>query len=115
MHVSVADDENDLKSPFGRHFIRMTKIHEFEFRFAYSGEVALEYLSIHSWGAVLIRSDINLPSMNGTELLKHVKSMPCEALPIVMMVTAYSETHNYNSAMKPGGRDFLPKPLISLL
>ena len=86
------------------------------FVFAFSGEEALNYLNQHVHEAVLILSDINMPGMSGLDLLKHIKQKHREPPPVVMMITAYGDSENYNSAMKLGADDFLTKPLeFSLL
>ena len=82
-----------------------------EFVFAYSGEEALGYLNGHAHEAVLILSDINMPGMSGLELLQHIKEKHHEPPPLVMMITAYGDEENYNTAMKLGADDFLTKPL----
>jgi len=64
----------------------------------------------------LILSDINMPGMSGLELLRHIKEKHKEPPPLVMMITAYGDADNYNTAMKLGADDFLTKPLeFSLL
>jgi CheY-like chemotaxis protein len=86
------------------------------FVFTYSGEEALSYLTEHVSEAVLILSDINMPGMNGFELLKQIKGKFASPPPIVMMITAYGDSENYKLAMSLGADDFLTKPLdFSLL
>jgi CheY-like chemotaxis protein len=88
----------------------------FSFTFAYSGEEALEYLHDHYSEVVLILSDINMPGMSGLELLRHIKEKHRKPPPVVMMLTAYGDSENYNQAMQLGADDFLTKPLdFSLL
>jgi len=52
-----------------------------------------------------------MPGMSGLELLKHIKQKYNTAPPFVMMITAYGDAENYNSAMRLGADDFLTKPL----
>lgn len=82
-----------------------------EFVFAYSGEEAIVYLDDHDHEAVLILSDINMPGMTGLELLRRIKEKHHEPPPVVMMITAYGDAENYNTAMRLGADDFLTKPL----
>ena len=82
-----------------------------EFVFAFSGEEALSYLNQHVHEAVLILSDINMPGMSGLELLGHIKQKFAEPPPVVMMITAYGDAENYNTAMQLGADDFLTKPV----
>ena len=61
--------------------------------------------------AVLILSDINMPGMNGLELLRHIKQDFRQPPPVVMMITAYGDSENYRQAMQLGADDFLTKPV----
>ena len=69
------------------------------------------YLNEHNHEAVLILSDINMPGMSGLELLGHIKKKYQTPPPLVMMITAYGDAENYNTAMKLGADDFLTKPV----
>ena len=115
MKILVVDDEKDVQVLFEQRFRKEIRNKEMEFAFAYSGEDALKYLNeLHE--AVLILSDINMPGMSGLELLRHIKEKHHEPPPVVMMITAYGDADNYNTAMKLGADDFLTKPLeFSLL
>jgi CheY-like chemotaxis protein len=115
MKILVVDDEKDVQVLFEQRFRREIRNKEMEFAFAYSGEEALQYLNeLHE--AVLILSDINMPGMSGLELLRHIKEKHHEPPPVVMMITAYGDADNYNTAMKLGADAFLTKPLeFSLL
>ena len=111
MKVLVVDDEKDVQVLFEQRFRKEMKNGEMEFVFAFSGEEALQYLNGHDSEAVLILSDINMPGMSGLELLRHIKEKYHEPPPMVMMITAYGDADNYNSAMKLGADAFLTKPL----
>lgn len=115
MKILVVDDEKDVQVLFEQRFRKEIRNKEMEFAFAYSGEDALKYLNeMHE--AVLILSDINMPGMSGLELLRHIKEKHHQPPPVVMMITAYGDADNYNTAMKLGADDFLTKPLeFSLL
>lgn len=110
MKILVVDDEKDVQVLFEQRFRKEIRSKEMEFAFAYSGEDALKYLNqLHE--AVLILSDINMPGMSGLELLRHIKEKHHQPPPVVMMITAYGDADNYNTAMKLGADDFLTKPL----
>jgi two-component system, chemotaxis family, chemotaxis protein CheY len=114
--ILVVDDEQDVQILFQQRFRREIRDNEFEFVFALSGHDALHYMDNHNKEGVLILSDINMPGMSGLELLKHIKQKYESLAPIVMMITAYGDTGNYNDAMQLGADDFLTKPLdFSLL
>jgi CheY-like chemotaxis protein len=111
MKILVVDDERDIQTLFEQRFRKEIKSGEMFFIFTYSGEEALAYLTQHVSEAVLILSDINMPGMNGFELLKQIKSKFESPPPIVMMITAYGDSENYKLAMSLGADDFLTKPL----
>ncbi len=111
MKILVVDDEMDMQMLFEQRFRKEIRQHAVEFVFAYSGEQALSYLNHHVHEAVLILSDINMPGMSGLELLEHIKHKYSKPPPIVMMITAYGDAENYNTAMRLGADDFLTKPV----
>ena len=111
MKILVVDDEQDVKTLFEQRFRKEMRNGEMEFAFAFSGEEALKYLDTYDHEAVLILSDINMPGMSGLELLRHIKEMRHEPPPVVMMITAYGDADNYNTAMRLGADDFLTKPV----
>jgi CheY-like chemotaxis protein len=111
MKILVVDDERDVQVLFEQRFRRKIREKEMEFVFAFSGEEALSYLNQHQHEAVLILSDINMPGMSGLELLDHIKQKYHKPPPVVMMITAYGDKENYETAMRLGADDFLTKPL----
>jgi len=116
MKILVVDDERDIQTLFEQRFRKEIRDKSLEFVFAFSGEEALAYLNNHEHEAVLILSDINMPGMSGLELLEHIKQKYHRPPPVVMMITAYADTENFNMAKQLGADDFLTKPLeFSLL
>lgn len=111
MKILVVDDEKDVQTLFEQRFRKEIKTREMEFAFAYSGEEALGFMKLHNHEAVLILSDINMPGMSGLQLLKQIKEKYEAPPPVVMMITAYGDSENYNQAMKLGADDFLTKPV----
>ena len=111
MKILVVDDEKDIQILFEQRFRREIKSGELQFAFAFSGEEALNYLAKLDHEAVLILSDINMPGMSGLELLRRIKERNSQPPPVVMMITAYGDTENYNTAMRLRADDFLTKPL----
>ena len=111
MKILVVDDERDVQVLFEQRFRKEIRNEEMTFAFAYSGEEALTYLQSHAHEAVLILSDINMPGMSGLELLRHIKQEYKTPPPVVMMITAYGDAENYNTAMRLGADDFLTKPV----
>ena len=111
MKILVVDDEKDVQVLFEQRFRKEIRTGEMKFVFAFSGEEALVYLNAHDHEAVLILSDINMPGMSGLELLRHIKQKHHQPPPVVMMITAYGDKENYDTAMKLGADDFLTKPV----
>jgi len=111
MKILVVDDEKDVQVLFEQRFRKEIRDKEIEFVFAFSGEEALVYLNKHEHEAVLILSDINMPGMSGLDLLGQIKQKYLKPPPVVMMITAYGDKENYDTAMKLGADDFLTKPL----
>ena len=111
MKILVVDDEQDVQLLFKQRFRKEIKKEIFEFVFAFSGEQALEILDEIAHETVLILSDINMPGMSGLQLLEHIKSKHTNPSPVVMMITAYGDQENYNTAKRLGADDFLTKPV----
>lgn len=111
MNILVVDDETDVKTLFEQRFRKEIRNNELNFAFAFSGEDALSYLNSHDNEAVLILSDINMPGMSGLELLDRIKKKYATPPPRVMMITAYGDAENFNTAKALGADDFLTKPV----
>ncbi len=110
MKVMVVDDEEDVQYLFKQKFRKEIKAGQIEFHFAQSAVAALDYLESHKKASiVLILSDINMPGMNGLELLRITK----EKFPYlkVFMITAYEDETNYQTAMAYGSDDYITKPV----
>ncbi len=110
MKIMVVDDEEDVQLLFRQKFRREIKKGQIELHFAFSGKQALEYLQSQKDNCfVLILSDINMPGMNGIELLKIIKQTFPKLK--VFMITAYGDEENYRIAMEYGADDYLHKPV----
>jgi CheY-like chemotaxis protein len=78
--------------------------------FAASGEEALDKLANGVRPElIVILSDINMPGMDGVNLLREIKTRRPE-LP-VMMVTAYGDDERRRRAAEAGAQQFLTKPV----
>lgn len=110
MKVMVVDDEQDIKLLFEQKFRREIRSGKVVFHFAFSGEAALDYLE-KTGGAdlILILSDINMPGMNGLQLLKRIKEKHDHLK--VYMITAYGDENSHQQALKYGCDDYLTKPI----
>ena len=110
MKVMVVDDEMDVQILFQQKFRKEIKSGQIKFHFAFSGGEGLEYFKENDLSElVLILSDINMPGMNGLELLKMVKELD-PGIP-VYMITAYADENNYRQAKEYGCDDYFTKPL----
>jgi two-component system, chemotaxis family, chemotaxis protein CheY len=111
MKILVVDDEKDVQVLFEQRFRKEIRSGELQLAFAFNGEDALQYLSKLHHEAVLILSDINMPGMSGLQLLEKIKTQYKTPPPVVMMITAYGDENNYNTAKQLGADDFLTKPV----
>ena len=110
MKVMVVDDERDVELLFRQHFRKEIRQLQIDFSFARSGDEALQQLRAMCQppAVVLILSDINMPGMNGLQLLKAVKhDFPGIK---VAMITAYSNQY-YEDAMASGADHYYTKPI----
>lgn len=76
---------------------------------AYNGQEALEKLKTENVDLILL--DINMPGMNGFEVIKHVKSNPdtCE-IPIVVLTGTYISENDKTHGLTLGVAKYLTKP-----
>ena len=108
--ILIVDDERDVELLFRLQFRREIKEKHIYLQFAFSGEDALNYLhNINPMDVLLILSDINMPGMNGLQLVEKVKA-EFPAMRIIM-VSAYGDDKNYNEAKAKGVDDFVTKPV----
>ena len=106
----IVDDETDVELLFMQQFRRELKKGMINLDFAFSAEQALEHLQGKiTEGLVLILADINMPGMNGLELLKVVKEKFSHLK--VFIITAYGDDQNYQTARQYGADDYIKKPI----
>jgi CheY-like chemotaxis protein len=110
MRVLVVDDEVDIVLLFKQKFKKEINQNLIEFQFVHSAEEALGYLKgLHKSELVLILSDINMPGMNGLELLKVLKEDSPHLT--VFMITAYDDETKHQKAIEYGADKYLTKPI----
>ena len=108
--ILVVDDEPDVADLFRQRFRRETRQGTYVLHFAASGEEALDRLAGEiEPQLIVILSDINMPGMDGLELLHVIKERRPD-LP-VMMVTAYGDDDRRRRATQLGAMGFLTKPV----
>jgi len=78
--------------------------------FAQSGPAALQRISDAAGvSLILILSDINMPGMNGLELLPKAKALRSD-VPVIM-ITAYGDADTKRKALENGAEALLTKPI----
>lgn len=106
----VVDDEKDIQLLFEQRFRKEIKSGKVAFLFAFSGEEARDYLETNGHADLnQILSDINMPGMNGLELLRWIKNNYPKLK--VAMITAYGDQENYEQAIEYGCDDYMTKPI----
>jgi DNA-binding NtrC family response regulator len=110
MKLLVVDDESDVKFLFQQKFRKEIKAGEIQILYALNGLSALELIeSFEDKNDYLILTDINMPEMNGIELLRKIKAKYPELK--VIIITAYGDEQNLNTAKNLGAYDYFTKPL----
>ena len=108
--ILVVDDEPDVADLFRQRFRREARQGQYVLHFAVSGEEALGRLADEiEPQLIVILSDINMPGMDGLELLREIKQRHPH-LP-VMMVTAYGDDERRRRAAEFGAAEFITKPV----
>ena len=71
--ILIVDDEPDIADLFRQCFRREMRRGQYVLHFAASGEEALRRLAEIHPELIVILSDINMPGMDGIELLREIK------------------------------------------
>lgn len=108
MRIMIVDDEPDVRFLYEQRFRREIRAGQLTLQFALSAEEALAFLEQDD-GDMLILSDINMPGMNGLELLKTLKARRPERR--VFMVSAYGNEEFQQQARAYGCDDYVTKPI----
>jgi two-component system, response regulator, stage 0 sporulation protein F len=108
--ILVVDDEPDVAELFRQRFRRETRQGTYVLHYAASGAEALDRLAEPIEPTLIaVLSDINMPGMDGLELLAEIKQRRPD-LP-VMMVTAYGDDERRRRARQEGAAEFITKPV----
>ena len=76
---------------------------------ATNGEEAIKILNSHLDEIDLVLLDLNLPGINGFDVLKHIRSLD-EELPVIVQ-TAYLFSGERKLSLSLGANDFISKPI----
>jgi putative nucleotidyltransferase with HDIG domain len=101
-NILVVDDERDIRETLRQGIV----LSGYECLSADGGEAALELLRNQPVDVVL--SDINMPEMDGIELLRHIKT---DFSASVIMMTGYVDEFTYEEIVGLGANDFVQKPV----
>ena len=108
--ILVVDDEPDIELMMRQKMRRQIRKGRYAFDFALNGIEALEKLNERRDPPYdLLVTDINMPKMNGLELLGEIARRNAEVKSIV--VSAYGDMDNIRTAMNLGAVDFVTKPV----
>ena len=108
--ILVVDDEPDVEVLFRQQFRRDLRAERFTMEFAQSGPAALQRINdAEGVSLILILSDVNMPGMNGLELLPKAKALRPD-VPIIM-ITAYGDAETKRKALENGAEALLTKPI----
>lgn len=87
------------------------KVKGFEVVSAENGLDAIEKLASHEVNLIL--SDLNMPFMDGIELIKTLKADPNMSHIPVLMVTTEADPEEKQKAMEAGASEYLVKPVTA--
>jgi two-component system, chemotaxis family, chemotaxis protein CheY len=110
VHTLIVDDSSVMRKIVERS-LRQAGIEAIVVHEAGNGIEALELL--RSGKMDLILSDINMPAMDGIELLRQIKEQNlAPGVPVVMITTESSEEH-VRQAIALGARGYIRKPFTA--
>ncbi|MEN6623020.1 MAG: response regulator [Smithella sp.] len=108
-NVLIVDDSNAMRAVIKK-IVTLSGFQMNQCLEAGNGKEALEILS-GSWVDVII-SDINMPEVNGLELLDQIrKNETFKDIPVIMITTEGS-SERMQEAFKRGAKGFIKKPFL---
>ena len=110
MKILIVDDEIGIDRLYQLRFRKEIRSGLVELLFAHSGMEAIDMIErLSNDDNMVILADINMPRMNGLELLERVKTLKPEYS--VFIITAYGDEENRRRARELGASGYLLKPL----
>ena len=108
-NLLIVDDSNSMRTVVKK-IVGLTGLQTNQILEADNGREALDVLGGNWIDAVIL--DINMPEMNGLELLQRMSEEPLmKNIPVVMMTTDASEAH-MKTAFELGAKGFIRKPFV---
>lgn len=107
MKILVVDDDKTTRKLLGFYL----KAKGFEVVTAENGLDAIEKLG--SENANLIMTDLNMPYMDGIELVKTLRADPAWAAIPIIMVTTEADPEERQKAMSAGASEYIVKPVTA--
>ncbi len=107
MKILIVDDDSVTRKILGLYL----KSKGYEVSFAENGLDALEKLGTENINIVL--TDLNMPYMDGTEFIKHMKSEPLYSHIPVLMVSTEADEEEKKRAFDAGADGYLVKPVTA--
>lgn len=104
LSILLVDDEEQILV----NLKRLLEISGYKVDIAYNGNEALEKINSNAFNVVI--SDIEMPLMDGLELLTRIRKNPDQNLPVVLM-TGFLNTEYAIEAIRRGASDFIRKPI----
>jgi len=104
VRILFVEDEEDLRNIISD---TLTKL-QAQFKTAHNGQVALDLFKDNQDDFDLIVTDINMPVMNGLELIQNVRDLGSD-IPVIIM-SAHTEPEYIKSAEALGVTNYLLKP-----
>ncbi len=104
-HLLVVDDNDSIRNMLCLHLRRRG----YQLSAVVNGREALESIRKASFDLVLL--DIDMPEMNGLEVLKAIREKHSSAELPVVMVTANTQSEEIVGALNLGANDYLTKPI----
>jgi signal transduction histidine kinase len=101
--ILLIEDEPDVRESY----IDMLEVLGYEADCAENGKAGLEKLRQKDYQIIL--TDLNMPVMDGLEMLKRAKKMKPDTE--VIVITGFATIENAISAMKQGAFDYVTKPV----
>ncbi|MBC6492819.1 DNA-binding response regulator [Flavihumibacter stibioxidans] len=102
MSILLVEDEKKIAETLKKGLEEL----QYEVDLAYDGNAGREMFDNQSYDLVI--ADINLPGMNGYELLKHIRGVN-QQVP-VLLLTALSSTEDKIEGFETGADDYIVKP-----